>query len=118
MPELIRQPMRCLNCGRMFSGVDDDGCPCHDPDNFHTAPTPPVLATVPVFRPIIGLVETIEVSTDTDPSVLGVIARVDDDDWRIISVRYGASEPAPRAYPSKWAAALALTDRKELSCTE
>lgn len=79
----------------------------HSNDDPIPVNTEPV---VPTFRPIIGLVESFEVSTHTDSSALGVIVSVDDHDWRIVSVRYGTPEPAPRSYPSKWAAALALTD--------
>jgi hypothetical protein len=28
------RPARCLNCGRIFSEVDEDGCVCHDPENL------------------------------------------------------------------------------------
>lgn len=58
------------------------------------------------FEPMLGLIATFEVC-DTDRRVLGVIAKNDDDDWRVLSTRYG-TERVPGRHASREAAAASL----------
>lgn len=64
------------------------------------------------LEPVVGLVATYEVTTGPDRTVVGVIAKVDDHDWRVLSTRYGAPEPTPGPFlTSEAAAATLLTER-------
>lgn len=59
------------------------------------------------LEPVPGLIATFEVC-DADRVVLGVIARMTDTDWRVLSTRYGAPEPQRGPFLSADAAAATL----------